>query len=146
MTVHLVKLCVGIERLAALQEWQTKRLAALARAGKPSQLCHKTMQMPRRREEVLAGGSLYWVIKGFVCARQRILDLAETTREDGRKCCGIVLDPELVSTRPHPRRPFQGWRYLTVDEAPPDMRGFDEGASDIPPGMREDLRALRLID
>ena len=146
MTVHLVKLCVGIARLEALQEWQARRLASLARAGQRPELCHQTMQMPRRREEVLEGGSLYWVIKGFVCARQRILDLKETTRDDGRKCCGIVLDPDLVSTRPHPRRPFQGWRYLTADEAPPDARMLDDADSDMPPGMREELRALRLID
>ena len=145
MTVHLVKLCVGIDRLQDLKDWQAKRLASLVRSGKTPELCHKTKQMPRRRDEVLGGGSLYWVIKGFVSARQRILDLKETTRDHGRPCCGIVLDPEIVPTRAHPRRPFQGWRYLEPDEVPPDMRILDK-ADDMPPGMREELRALRLID
>jgi len=147
MTVHLVKLCVGVDRLQELKDWQAKRLASLAQAGQAAELCHKTKQMPRRRDDVLDGGSLYWVIKGFISARQRILDLKETTRDkDGRPCCGIVLDPEIVPTRLNPRRPFQGWRYLEADEAPADMRAADDGEDDMPAGMREELRALRLID
>ena len=146
MTIHLVKLCVGIERLQDLRIWHAKRLDDLARTGRVAELCYKTKQMPRRRAEVLDGGSLYWVIKGFVSARQHILDLKQTVREDGQPCCGIVLDPKIVETRPKPRRPFQGWRYLEVGEAPPDLSGSDEGAVEMPPGMREELRALRLID
>jgi len=146
MTVHLVKLCVGIERLQDLRLWQAKRLDDLTRAGQLPELCHKTKQMPRRKDEVLDGGSLYWVIKGYVSARQRIVDLKETVREDGSPCCGIVLDPAMVETRPNPRRPFQGWRYLESDEAPPDLAAADDSIADMPPGMREELRALRLID
>ena len=146
MTLHLVKLCVGIDRLQDLRIWQAKRLDDLARAGRVAELCQKTKQMPRRRAEVLNGGSLYWVIKGFVSARQRILDLKQTVREDGRHCCGIVLDSKIVETRPNPRRPFQGWRYLEANEAPPDLSGSDDGTGEMPPGMREELRALRLID
>lgn len=146
MTVHLVKLCVGIERLQDLRLWQAKRLDDLTRAGQLPELCHKTKQMPRRKDGVLDGGSLYWVIKGYVSARQRIVDLKETVREDGSPCCGIVLDPAIVETRPNPRRPFQGWRYLESDEAPPDLAAADDSIADMPPGMREELRALRLID
>ena len=146
MAVHLVKLCVGIDTAKDLKDWQAERLRSMARAGETPELCHKTIQAPRRRDEVLAGGSLYWVIKGFVLARQRILDLKETTKEDGRACCGIVLDPEVVNTYPHPRRAFQGWRYLEVADAPPDARTLDSDSSEMPPGMREKLRELRLID
>ncbi|MDJ0513129.1 MAG: DUF1489 domain-containing protein [Methyloceanibacter sp.] len=146
MPVHLVKLCVGIDRLQDLRVWQAKRLDDLARIGQVAELCHKTKQMPRRKDEVLDGGSLYWVIKGFISARQRILDLKETVREDGSPCCGIVLDPTIVETRPNPRRPFQGWRYLEANEAPPDLSQSDKSIADMPPGMREELRTLRLID
>jgi hypothetical protein len=146
MTVHLVKLCVGIDTVQDLRDWQTERLRALARAGKTPELCHRTMQAPRRREEVLDGGSLYWVIKGFVLVRQRVVDLKAATKDDGRACCGIVLDPELVTTRPHPRRAFQGWRYLEVADAPEDARALEGSDDDMPPGMREELRELRLID
>ena len=146
MTVHLVKLCVGIDTVQDLRDWQVERLRTLAREGRTPELCHRTMQTPRRRDEVLAGGSLYWVIKGLVLVRQRIVDFKAATKDDGTACCGIVLDPELVTTRPHPRRAFQGWRYLDAADAPADARALEDADDDIPHGMREDLRELRLID
>jgi hypothetical protein len=146
MTVHLIKLCVGVETVEELATWQAERLKRLKRARKTVELCHRTMQMPRRREEVLDGGSLYWVIKGFVLVRQRVLDLRPDVKKEGTACCGIVLDQELVATRAHPRRAFQGWRYLEAQDAPKDAGVIDVAAADIPRRMREDLRELRLID
>ena len=146
MTVHLIKLCVGVEAVEELATWQAERLKRLKRARKTVELCHRTMQMPRRREEVLDDGSLYWVIKGFVLVRQRVLDLRPDTKEDGTACCGIVLDKELAATRAHPRRAFQGWRYLEAQDAPKDAGVIDAAADDMPRRMREDLRELRLID
>jgi len=146
MTVHLIKLCVGVDTVKDLADWQIERLKRLKRAGKTPELCHRTLQTPRRHEEVLDGGSLYWVIKGSALVRQRVLGLRADTKEDGTACCGIVLDPELVTTRPHPRRAFQGWRYLEAADAPQDARGFADGADEMPRAMREDLRELRLID
>ncbi|MGV1014987.1 MAG: DUF1489 family protein [Methyloceanibacter sp.] len=146
MTMHLLKLCVGVDTVQELKDWQEERLRRLTRAGKTAELCHRTLQTPRRRDEVLDGGSLYWVIKGFVLARQRVLDLRPDRKDDGTPCCGIVLDPALVCTRPHPRRAFQGWRYLEAADAPPDARGLEGASDEMPRGMREDLRELRLID
>ncbi len=146
MTVHLIKLCVGVDTPKELAEWQDERLNRLAREGKAPELCHRTLQTPRRRAELLDGGSLYWVIKGFVLVRQRVLDLRADLKDDGTACCGIVLDAELVVTRPHPRRAFQGWRYLDAADVPPDIKGFAEEPDEIPHGMREELRELRLID
>jgi hypothetical protein len=146
MTVHLIKLCVGVDTVRELADWQAERVNRLQTAGKRPELCHRTLQTPRRRDEVLDGGSLYWVIKGFVLVRQRVLDLRPDVKDDGTACCGIVLDPELVATRAHPRRAFQGWRYLEAADAPQDAGGVDEETDDMPPGMREDLRELRLID
>lgn len=146
MTVHLVKLCVGVETVQDLAAWQAERLTTLAKAGETPELRHRTRQTPRRRNEILDGGSLYWVVKGFVLVRQRILDLKEATKDDGTPCCAIVLDPELVTTRPQPRRAFQGWRYLDPADAPADTRALASGEANIPPGMREELRELRLID
>jgi hypothetical protein len=146
MTVHLIKLCVGVDTAKELAEWQAERLKRLVRIKKTPELCHRTLQMPRRRDEVLDGGSLYWVIKGFVLVRQRVLDLRPDVKEDGTACCGIVLDAELVATRPHPRRAFQGWRYLKPGDAPDDAVGFADQADEMPRAMREDLRELRLID
>jgi hypothetical protein len=146
MTVHLIKLCVGVETVKELADWQVERLKRLKRERKTPELCHRTLQTPRRRDEILDGGSLYWVIKGFVLVRQRIADLRADVKEDGTACCGIVLDRELVPTRAHPRRAFQGWRYLDAADAPKDAKGFADAAEAIPPGMREELRELRLID
>lgn len=146
MTVHLIKLCVGVDNVAELHAWQAERLDSMRRQRKVPQLCHRTMQTPRRRDEVLNGGSLYWVIRGAVLVRQRVLDLRADVKDDGVKCCGIVLDPELIATRPQGRRAFQGWRYLDAADAPQDLRAFDAKDIDMPPGMREELRELRLID
>ena len=146
MTLHLLKLCVGCDTVQDLAVWQAERLKSLKRARKVAELCHRTLQAPRRREEVLDGGSLYWVIKGYVLVRQRVLDLRPDRKDDGTACCGIVLDPELVLTRSHPRRAFQGWRYLEPSDAPRDLQAYDAAADDMPRGMREDLRELRLID
>jgi len=146
MTVHLIKLCVGVDTVNELAVWQAERLKSLKRAGKKPELCHRTLQMPRRRDEVLDGGSLYWVIRGFVLVRQPVLDLRDDKKDDGTACCGIVLDPKLVPTRAHPRRAFQGWRYLEAADAPPDVQGFAEEDVEIPAAMRAQLRELRLID
>jgi len=146
MTVHLLKLCVGVETVQELADWQAMRLKRLKRERKRVELCHRTLQSPKRRDEVLDGGSLYWVIKGFVLVRQHVLDLRPDTKDDGTACCGIVLDRALVTTRAHPRRAFQGWRYLDAADAPNDLRGFEDAADDMPRAMREDLRELRLID
>ena len=146
MTVHLIKLCVGCDTVEELAIWQAERLKRLKRARKTPELCHRTLQTPRRRDEVLDGGSLYWVIKGFVLVRQRVLDLRPDAKDDGTACCGIVLDKELVATRAHPRRAFQGWRYLEVADAPKDAGVVDAAVEDMPRGIRDELRELRLID
>ena len=140
MTVHLIKLCVGVDTVQELKLWQTEH------ARKTLELCHRTMRAPRRRDEVLDGGSLYWVIKGIVLIRQRVLDLRPDVKDDGTACCGIVLDAELVATRAQARRAFQGWRYLPVTDAPSDLRVVEDDDGEMPHAMRADLRELRLID
>jgi hypothetical protein len=146
MTVHIVKLCVGCDTVQDLKDWQDERLKQLKRAGQMPELCHRTLQAPRRREEVLDGGSLYWVIRGVILVRQRIIDLRPDTKDDGVACCGIVLERELVATRAQARRAFQGWRYLPATDAPADLRVVGEDEGDVPRAMRADLRELRLID
>ncbi len=115
--VNLLKLCVGAETVQDLLDWQAK-----PRAKGPDGLPrHVTRMWPKRADEVLAGGSLYWVFKGVILARQRILRLDEVDRGDGTRRCGLVLDPDVVRTEAVPKRPFQGWRYLTADAAPRDL-------------------------
>ena len=146
MTVHLLKLCVGCDTIQDLKDWQEDRLRQLKRKREPVELYHRTLQTPKRRDQVLDGGSLYWVIKGFVLVRQRILDLRPGRKDDGTPCCAIIYDEELVATRPQARRAFQGWRYLSPADAPADLRVVTGEDGDMPRAMRADLRELRLID
>ena len=144
--MHLIKLCVGVESLEQLAAWQIMRLETLRLAAAPRELIHRTRHTPRQAEAVLQSGSLYWVIKGSIKARQKILELRAETDGEGRTLCGIVLDHALMATRPHPRRAFQGWRYLHPDDAPADLghaEGLDE--ADIPAAMRAELAALSLL-
>jgi hypothetical protein len=146
MTVHLVKLCVGATSIEDLAAWQQARLADLRRAGQPSRLVHTTFQTPKRRAELLDGGSLYWVIKGAIQVRQRLIGLDDGSKEDGSACCLLVLDPDLVAVRPTPRRPFQGWRYLDAADAPADLAGTaDAAAAGMPADLRRALAELCLI-
>lgn len=144
MTVHLIKLCVGAESVEDLEQWIAARLEEKRRRGLAAEQHHTTRMMPRRAADILDGGSLYWVIKGDILCRQRILELRPVTGEDGIERCCIVLEPVVTRTRPAPRRPFQGWRYLEAKDAPPDLRP-GQVAEDVPEEMRRDLLELGLI-
>jgi hypothetical protein len=146
MTIHLLKLCVGCDTVQELADWQVERLKELKRARQKPELCHRTLQTPKRAKELLDGGSLYWVIKGFILVRQRVIELHPDFKDDGTACCGIVLDPKLVTTHPQARRAFQGWRYLPTEDAPPDCRAVGREEGEMPLAMRAALRELRLID
>ena len=115
MTVHLKKLSVGSRSIDSLREFQAQRLANVGR------LVHITRNRPRRVEELLDGGSIYWIIKGVMMARQAIIDFVEAERADGSPACGIVISPEIVTVAPTRMRIFQGWRYLEAADVPIDI-------------------------
>lgn len=144
--MHLIKLCVGVEALDELRAYQAMRLERALKTGAVPELVHRTRQMPKKRDEVEKSGSLYWVIKGVVRARQRILELRPEEDAEERSICAIVFDHTLVETRPQPRRPFQGWRYLKPEDAPADLSALGSMApADIPPEMRAALEELALL-
>jgi hypothetical protein len=145
MTLHLIKLCVGAASIEDLATWQRGRLAELKKSGKKSQLFHTTFQTPKRQAELLAGGSLYWVIKGVIQVRQRIVGFGEGHKKDGSPCCLILLDPSLVPVRPLSRRAFQGWRYFDAADAPADLKRGEKKLANLPPKMRRDLADLGLL-
>lgn len=146
MTIHLVKLCVGCDSVEDLASWQTERLKQMKADKQKPELCHRTFQMPKRRDELLDGGSIYWVIKGIIQARQRLLDLREGTRPDGTPCTLLILDRKLVHVRPVPRRAFQGWRYFADEDAPPDLAGGRaEDLEAMPAKLRRELAELGLL-
>lgn len=145
MTVHMIKLCVGADSIEDLAAWQESRLLLSRDRGQPK-LFHTTRMVPKRQPELLKGGSLYWVIRGVVLVRQAIVGFDSGAREDGTPCCLIQLNPELVPTRPMPRRPFQGWRYLPDDDAPADLAVGDvDETAQMPATLRRELAELGLL-
>ncbi len=145
MTLHLVKLCVGAESVADLRDWIAERGAQQLAAGRVPEHAHTTRMVPKRGDEILDGGSLYWVIKGAVQVRQRILDIRPFKGADGIGRCDIVLDRDLVETARQPRRPFQGWRYLEPKDAPRDVAAIASEGDELPPELRAELAELGLL-
>ena len=142
MTLHLIKLCVGVESVEELAAWQAGRLKELKKKKRPLVLMHVTRQTPRRADELLDGGSLYWVVKGHIAVRQRLLALKPVTK-NGTPHCGLVYEPKLVLTVRRFRRPFQGWRYLEGKDAPPDAR--DLKGVNLPEALKVELADLGLL-
>jgi len=140
MTLHLIKLCVGCDSIGDLAEWIDYRVAEARRAGRKPEHIHVTRMVPKRIGELLDGGSLYWVIKGNVQVRQRLLDVRPFVDTEGIQRCQFVLEPKLVATEWQPKRPFQGWRYLRPEDAPADLRKGK--ASSLPPALEAELAEL----
>ena len=140
-------MAAGIETLAGLRERQAERLRNYKKfSGKRGVLQTYTRNMPKRIDELTDGGSIYWVFKSHVRARQRILGITREEDDEGRAYCLIRIDPELVTVRPRAHKAFQGWRYLRVEDAPPDLgQGEAEEMADLPPDMADELRSLGLL-
>ena len=129
MSLHMIKLCVGVARVETLER----------RAAKGEWLTVQTRMTPKRAAELEDGGSLFWVMKGSVVCRMPILDVS--TRGEGKaSMCHIKLSPEVIRTAPQARRPFQGWRYLELKDAPPDLSSMDAG--DLPVDLAKQLREM----
>ncbi|MEN5083423.1 DUF1489 family protein [Bosea sp. TWI1241] len=145
MPLHLIKLCVGAESIGDLEGWIAQRQALRRARGEPAEQLHTTRMVPKRVDELRDGGSLYWVIKGQLSARQRLLDIRPFTDADGIGRCHIVMEPVVVPVEPRPYRPFQGWRYLQDKDVPRDLseRGGELGA--MPEEMRRELAELGLL-
>ncbi len=139
MTVHLIKLCVGVDSVEHLMEFRKNN----PRNKDRDYNYHITRFRPRRADEVLDGGSLYWVIKGVIQCRQEIIGLEEVKTENGTKCM-IMMDKKVHLTEPQPRRAFQGWRYFEESAVPKDI-AEDSKILDIPVELRSELKELGLI-
>ncbi|WHZ34471.1 DUF1489 family protein [Sagittula sp. MA-2] len=140
-TVHLLKLSVGTESVEDLAAWQTAQ-APRWPEGMPR---HVTRMWPRREAEVLNGGSIFWVIKGLIQARQRIARLDRVTGQDGIERCAIVLEPGLIRVQATPKRPFQGWRYLAPGDAPADLPACRAAEDPLPPELAGALAEIGVI-
>jgi hypothetical protein len=144
MPLHLLKLCVGATSIDDLVQWQAGRLAEARRAKKPVEIFHTTRMAPKRAGELIAGGSLYWIIKGQIAARQALLEIRPITDKDGISRVQLMLGQEVVPVLPRPFRAFQGWRYLKPADAPKDI-GATTGAEHLPEPLRRELAELGLL-
>ena len=138
--VHLLKLCVGADSVEDLLDWQRTHPSPFPTGERR----HVTRMWPKREADLLAGGSLYWVIKGVILARQRITDLQEVNLGDGIPRCALVLDQEVIRTEAAPRRPFQGWRYLDPKDSPRDLPRGRAKDDPLPPELAQALAELGL--
>jgi hypothetical protein len=140
MTLHLLKLCVGADSIADLRAWTRMR-----RERAPGIHAHVTRMIPKRAAELLDGGSLYWVINGQTCARQKLIGIEPFVDSAGVKRCALQLEDEVIALRPQPHRAFQGWRYLQAGDAPPDLDASSAGLEEMPEALRRELSNLGLI-
>ena len=136
--INLVKLSVGTESIDTMLAWQRMRASQV----KDGQYYHVTRMWPKREAELLDGGSIYWVIKGVIQCRQRITALREVIGQDDIRRCGIVLAPEIIRTASTPKKAFQGWRYLSPADAPPDLTDSQQAEDSLPPELQKALAAL----
>ena len=145
VSVHILKMAVGIESIDHLTRRQKQRLDQARSSGGVGALRHFTRNMPKRAGEIAVDGSIYWIIKGHIRVRQRILEFERVAGREGRRRCAFVLDPELVQTVSRPHKPIQGWRYLEPGAAPADLAAMRTDVADFPAPMAAELRALGLI-
>jgi hypothetical protein len=145
MTLHLIKLCVGCDTIGELEEWIEENRAHHRRLRRDYEQTHTTRMVPKRCGALLDGGSLYWVIKGHVACRQRLLAVRPFTDGEGIGRCRLVLEPVVVAIEPRPCRPFQGWRYLEAKDAPRDLGRASGDLAVMPEAMRRELADLGLL-
>lgn len=145
MPLHLIKLSVGATSIKDLKGWIAERVKLAKAKGQPPRHIHVTRMAPKRVEELLDGGSIYWVIKGEIAAREKILAIEPFRDKDGIGRCRLVMEPKLIAVSPRPMRPFQGWRYLDPKSAPPDLGKAAASIAAMPEPMRRELRELGLL-
>ncbi|NQV46783.1 MAG: DUF1489 domain-containing protein [Rhodospirillaceae bacterium] len=142
MPLHIIKLAVGVEDVDHLIQLQKQRLA------RDGALVHVTRNTPKREDEVLDGGSIYWVIRRFIRVRQRLIGFERGVNDEGRPACTLMLGPVLVATELKEHRAFQGWRYMDKADAPPDLSQSaqeNSATSGMPGAMADELRLLGLL-
>ena len=145
MPLHLIKLCVGCDSVADLEDWIKQKLKEKKRRGQKAEHIHTTRMLPKRAAELTDGGSLFWVVRGQIAFRERILDIRPFTDKDGNGRIRVVHDGKVVLVEPRPRAAFQGWRYLEAKEAPRDLSRAAPGAAKMPEAMRRELQELGLL-
>ena len=145
MALHLIKLCVGADSIKDLEDWIALKLRQMKKDGRKPEQYHTTRMLPKRGDEILDGGSLYWVIKGQIAARQEMRDIRPFTDGEGISRCHLVVEPVVIPVMPRPCRQFQGWRYLKDEEAQRDLGKGNGDVAEMPEELRHELRDLGLL-
>ena len=145
MPLHIIKLAVGCDSVKELTGWVAERMQAAKKKGLSPHHVHITRMTPKRVEDVLVGGSLYWVIRGEIAAREKIIAIEPFRDRDGIGRCRLVMQPKVIAVLPRPMRPFQGWRYFAESDAPRDLESAGTGVAAMPEPMRRELRELGLL-
>src|ERR1700755_968162 len=146
MPLHLIKLAVGCDSVTELKGGIAERMKTAKKKGLPQRHVHVTRMTPKRVDDLLAGGSLYWVIRGEVAAREKIIAIEPFRDKDGIGRCRLVMQPKVIAGSPRPMRPFQGWSYLTDDAVPAALNKATAGSvAAMPEPMRRELRDLGLL-
>ena len=145
MSLNLIKLAVGCESIKEFKGWVADRLAMAKKNGAPPHHTHVTRMVPKRDAELLDGGSIYWVIKGEIAVRQKLVAIEPFRDGAGINRCRLRMEPKVFSVSPRPLRPFQGWRYLAMSDAPPDLGKAAASIEAMPEPMRRELRELGLL-
>jgi hypothetical protein len=145
MALNLIKLCVGCDSVKELEAWIRERTKERRKRGESRDHVHTTRMAPKRADELLTGGSLYWVIRGQVACRQVLRDVQPFVDKEGIGRCRLVLEPKVIAVEPRPWRAFQGWRYLEGKDAPRDLDRAAPGAAAMPETLRRELRELGLL-
>jgi hypothetical protein len=145
MPLHLIKLCVGCDTTEELAGWIKDRLKQRKARGEKPEHIHTTRMAPKRADELLDDGSLYWVIRGQILCREKLRAIRPFVDKDGIGRCRLVLEPKLILVEPRPHRAFQGWRYLGAEAAPRDLDRAAPGAKNMPDALRRELRELGLL-
>src|SRR3954471_11729908 len=145
MPLHLVKLAVGCESVKVLKSAVAERALKAKQDGRPRHHIHITRMVPKRIDELLAGGSLYWVIRGEIAAREKLIAVEPFRDRDGIGRCRLVMQPKVIAVSPRPMRAFQGWRYFAEQDVPPDLGKAAAGVAAMPEPLRRELRDLGLL-
>src|SRR6195256_715385 len=145
MPLHLIKLAVGCESVRERKGGVAERMATAKKKGLPQRHIHITRMTPKRGEELVAGGSLYWVIRGEIAAREKNLAIEAFPDPDGIGRCRLGMQPKVIAVLPRPMRAFQGWRYFAHSDVPPDLGSMGAGVAAMPEPLRRELRALGLL-
>ena len=145
MPLHILKLAVGCDSVAELKQWVAERMKTAKKNGLPQRHIHTTRMTPKRTEEILSGGSLYWVIRGEIAAREKLIAIEPFRSSDGIGRCRLVMQPKVIAVSPRPMRAFQGWRYFADKDVPPDLGKAAASIAAMPEPLRRELRDLGLL-